>query len=107
MLIKHKTHFGGREVWISDSWEEFESLCLRHLKSFVEKTKGMRGLSFGSFIWVESYKNIPVLVHECIHAIDGIMTSMVISNDTEVRAYLVDALIESVIAKTKTNKGKK
>lgn len=108
MLVKHKTHIGAREIWLSDSWDEYAYLCLKHGEHFASKKMGTAGQSFGSFVWVSSFKNLPVVVHEIIHAVDSWMEDIGISNDTEVRAYIVESILRSVLEKTQTkNKGKK
>jgi hypothetical protein len=57
------------------------------------------GQAFGMFVYLKDPFDMVTVVHEFIHVIDGAMQEMEITNDTEVRAYLMNGLLSRYIAK--------
>lgn len=64
------------------------------------------GRTYGSFIWVKDKLNIPVVVHEIIHAIDFWMEKTLDNcNSSEVRAYAIQQVLDKYLKKVNNDSG--
>lgn len=98
MKVKARFGIGSRELWITDDEDEYRRWVFKHLRvETPAMSKQIQGRTYGGIVWVRNFECIPFLVHEVIHATDNWMEDIGISNDTEVRAYVVQQLIETII----------
>lgn len=69
--------------------------------TLIPVSEDLLGQAFGLFVWLRDPCDVVTAVHEFIHVIDDTMKELQISNDTEVRAYLMNGLLRKYMKKAK------
>jgi len=98
MIVKTTYGIGSRVFWITDDSGTYSKWVLKHQGRISEPVPDhVPGRCFGNLVWVRDFNCFPYLVHECVHAVDNWMEDIGISNDTEVRAYVLQGLLEKIL----------
>lgn len=99
-LLKAVIEFGisPKKVFVFDDYEEFKKSCKKYYNTEIENDKNtISGLSYGTHFWVEDKNYLPVVIHEIIHVVDYWIEDLGFKNDSELRAYAVQGILEKYL----------